>query len=57
MRATRAIVQPAPFTGVLNPKPGIDGITTWKASSALPPCASGSVSGSIMSRKSRNEPG
>ena len=24
-----------------NPKPGIDGITTWKASDALPPCASG----------------
>src|SRR5690606_6311291 len=45
------------LSGVLKPNPGIEGMTTWKASSARPPWATGSVSGPIMSRKSRNEPG
>jgi hypothetical protein len=51
-RATRARVQPRSVTGVLNPNPGREGTTTWKASSARPPCATGSTSGPIMSRKS-----
>ena len=53
----RTVFQPAWTTGVLNPNPGIEGTTTWNASSARPPCASGSVSGPIMSRNSANEPG
>ncbi len=57
VRATRAIVQPRSTSGVLKPKPGIDGMTTENASSALPPWATGSVSGPIMSRKSMIEPG
>ena len=31
-----------------NPYPGIDGITTWKASDAFPPYAVGLVSGSMI---------
>ena len=40
-----------------NPYPGIDGITTSKASAALPPCAVGSVSGSMIFSCSMIEPG
>jgi hypothetical protein len=57
VRATRAAVQSPSASGVLKPKPGIDGMTTWKASSARPPWATGSVSGPTRSRKSTNEPG
>src|SRR5262249_24162865 len=37
--------------------PGIEGITTWKASAALAPCAVGSVSGSMIFSCSMTEPG
>jgi len=57
VRATRAMVQPRSTTGVENVNPGGDGTTTENASSARPPCETGSVSGPIMSRKSTNEPG
>ncbi len=40
-----------------NPYPGIDGITTWKASDALAPCAVGSVSGPMSFSCSTIEPG
>jgi hypothetical protein len=40
-----------------NPYPGIDGITTWNASEAFPPCAVGSVSGSTIFSCSTTEPG
>ena len=36
---------------------GIDGSTRWKASSARPPCAAGSVSGPTVSSSSITEPG
>ena len=39
------------------PYPGMDGITTWKASAALAPCAVGSVSGSMIFSCSTIEPG
>ena len=35
----------------------MDGATTWNASSALPPCAAGSVSGPMISMNSTTEPG
>ena len=41
----------------LNPYPGSDGQTTWKASAASPPCATGSVNGPITSRNSTVGPG
>ncbi len=40
-----------------NPWPGSDGITRWKASSAVAPCAVGSVSGSMIFSCSMIEPG
>jgi hypothetical protein len=40
-----------------NPYPGIDGITRWKASDALPPWAVGSVSGPMIFSCSITEPG
>ena len=40
-----------------NPCPGSEGITTWKASEASPPCAVGSVSGSMILSCSMIEPG
>ncbi len=55
--ATFASVKPGSSTAGLKPKPGTDGITTEKASSARPPWATGSTSGPIMSRKSTNDPG
>ena len=39
------------------PWPGIDGITTSKASAALPPWAVGLVSGSMICSSSMTEPG
>ena len=41
----------------LNPKPGSVGQTRWNASAALPPNATGSVSGSMTLRNSTTEPG
>ncbi|PWK87324.1 hypothetical protein C8D88_104485 [Lentzea atacamensis] len=35
----------------------MDGITRWQASSALPPCAVGSVSGPMIFSCSMTEPG
>jgi hypothetical protein len=51
--------EPQPGTVGLaeKPKPGIEGTTRWKASSALPPWAVGLVSGSMTFRNSRMEPG
>src|SRR5271170_2824355 len=50
-----------PQPGVLglaeNPTPGSDGITRWKASDALPQCAVGLVSGSIIFNCSMTDPG
>jgi hypothetical protein len=43
--------------GPENPYPGIDGQTTWKASDALPPCRTGSRSGSMTFSNSKTEPG
>ena len=40
-----------------NPWPGSEGMTTWKASASLPPCAVGSVSGSMIFSCSTIEPG
>ena len=40
-----------------NRYPGIDGMTTWKASAGLPPCAVGSVSRSMIFSCSMIEPG
>lgn len=56
-RAVRAVVQPRSCSGALNPNPGSEGTTTENARAGSPPCAAGSVSGPIMSRKSRTEPG
>ena len=39
------------------PWPGSDGITTWNASAASPPCAVGLVSGSMILSCSMIEPG
>ena len=49
--------QPTPAGSAENPYPGIDGSTTWNASSARPPCAAGSVSGPTVSSSSITEPG
>jgi hypothetical protein len=40
-----------------NPWPGSEGTTRWKASAALPPCAVGLVSGSMIFSCSMIEPG
>ena len=55
--AIRPLFQPASRVGPEKPKPGSEGTTTSKASSALPPWATGSVSGPITSRNSTIEPG
>jgi len=39
------------------PYPGIDGATTWNASSASPPWATGSVNGPMILVNSAIEPG
>src|SRR5215217_9678197 len=49
--------QVATAQGRCNPKPGIDGATTWKASAATPPWETGSVRGPIMVRNSTTELG
>jgi hypothetical protein len=46
--AVRSGPQPEVVSLAENPNPGSDGITRWKASDALPPCAVGVVSGSII---------
>jgi hypothetical protein len=56
-RAVRATSQPGDPSGVENPKPGIDGMTTWNASSARPPCPTGSTRGPIIRVNSTNELG
>ena len=56
-RATRGTFQPRVRVTSEKPYPGSDGTTTWKASSARPPCASGAVSRGITSRNSTTEPG
>ena len=55
--ADSRIAQPGRVTGVEKPNPGSDGMTTWNASSARPPCASGSTSGPIIRVDSTNELG
>jgi hypothetical protein len=44
----RSGVQPGAVGLPEKPQPGSDGITRWKASDALPPCAAGLVSGSMI---------
>src|SRR6266511_1172718 len=55
--AVRWTFQPGELSGVEKPNPGGDGMTTWKASSARPPCAAGSTSGPIIRVNSTNELG
>src|SRR4051794_23456248 len=54
-RTTRS--QPNSTGSPERPYPGRDGSTRWKASSPLPPCAVGSVSGPTESSSSITEPG
>jgi hypothetical protein len=56
-RAMRAGSQPGVVGCPENPWPGSDGITTSKASDALPPWAVGFVSGSMIFNCSMIEPG
>ena len=53
----RAGSQPVVVGLAENPWPGSEGITRWKASAALAPCAVGSVSGSMIFSCSMIEPG
>ena len=53
----RSMPQPVVVGLAEKPKPGRDGQITWKASAALPPCATGSTSGSITLWNSTIEPG
>ena len=53
----RSMPQPVVAGLPEKPKPGRDGQITWKASAALPPWATGSVSGSITLWNSTIEPG
>ena len=53
----RAAFQPRSVGLSEKPKPGNDGATTWKASSARPPCAVGLVNGSMILKNSITEPG
>ena len=53
----RCVPQPGRVGLPLKPKPGSDGQTTWKASSGLPPCATGSVSGPMTLKNSTTDPG
>ena len=50
-------VQPGAVGLPEKPWPGSDGMTTWNASSAVPPCAVGSVSGPMTFICSMIEPG
>src|SRR3982750_2766812 len=54
---TRSRFQPDSVGRSEKPKPGSEGITTSNASSALPPCAVGSVSGPMSLICSKTEPG
>ncbi len=56
-RAVRPRSQPISTGSPEKPYPGSEGSTRWKASSALPPCAVGSVSGPTESIISITEPG
>jgi hypothetical protein len=56
-RAIRAGSHPVDVGLAEKPWPGSDGITRWKASSALAPCAVGLVSGSMIFSCSTIEPG
>src|SRR5437762_7603570 len=56
-RAVRPRSQPTSTGSPEKPYPGREGSTRWKASSALPPCAVGSVSGPTESIISMTEPG
>ena len=51
------IFQPVAVGLPEKPNPGSDGHTTWKASSARPPCAVGSVSGPMTLPNSTTDPG
>ena len=53
----RAGSQPVAFGLAENPWPGSEGITRWKASASLPPCAVGFVSGSMTFSCSTIDPG
>src|SRR6476661_10589563 len=48
---------PGAVTGVENPYPGNEGITTWNAVAGSSPCALGSVSGPIVFLNSNGELG
>ena len=56
-RAVLSRSQPISTGSPEKPYPGREGSTRWKASSALPPCAVGSVSGPTESINSITEPG
>ena len=56
-RAMRGTSQPGAVVLPENPYPGSDGITTSNASDALPPCAVGLVSGSMIFSCSMIDPG
>jgi len=56
-RAIRMGSQPTLVGAPEKPWPGNDGITTSKASEALPPCAVGLVNGSMIFACSMIEPG
>ena len=56
-RAVRTGSQPVAVGLAENPWPGSEGMTRWKASAALPPCAVGLVSGSMIFSCSMIEPG
>ena len=53
----RCVPHPGPAGLPLNPNPGSVGHTTWNASLALAPNATGSVSGSMTLPNSTTEPG
>jgi hypothetical protein len=55
--AMRSGPQPTLVGLAEKPYPGMDGITMWKASEALPPWAVGLVSGSMIFSCSTIEPG
>jgi hypothetical protein len=56
-RAVRPTSQPSALSGIENPKPGSEGITTWKASAGSPPWARGSVRAATARVNSTNELG
>src|SRR5947209_19207181 len=56
-REMRGTSQPGAVVLAVHPYPGSDGITMSKASDALPPCAVGLVSGSMIFNCSMIEPG